>query len=694
MKKRFNKNKLISIKSVILVAVSLVLVIITAVGTTASWIEEVSQVDFNSNDGQQTPLHVGSKKLNSDMVIKQDPTADVINLSDYFYKSGDMHLSPCYGDGEKFYFPVENGTTGFREGTKDDVNVNYMSATFRIRSEGEKTAYWFEKSGENNNTPYITFGKQTDEGKITPASNDTNADLTQYLRCSVTIDGTTNVYALNDSGKFKTVDTSRTTPVYEDVGRRIDQYTYYQEALNNSNPVGYYKNSVNVTGKPNQGVKENLNGNTLFIVNKYDSSNKTTIKTVTVKIWLEYNNYTSDSVDVASINMNFVSSWAKTRRIYVKDATENQLGYSAAKWLTTTTNISGTDVTPTLRWALKDNPSKNWLLEKISGTDYYYVDVPAVYNNEDVVLFRSANFTSNQYNQTKYGDYGDYYYWDKWETKFPDTFHSEIYTVCTNDFGTWETSPNKVYFLNSCSFETPRAYMWDKNFGEMKNGIVENAKWPGVTLTKLKETISSADYYTFYYNSDYSNIIFSNGLDHGGNWEHQSEDITTVRNVEGQTFDMTTLMWYNATPSSHSNLPKYADFSDTYIDTSLATGHNDFWTHLNLCYEGIPSYSGDQSKFTGTNVNNLLCRFYSKYGASGSNSLQLVLHVNGKTYKRYEGSDTLDLSSTDTIELYEENDNNNNHKNLYITNVSANAIYSIYVTKTNNGYNVKLVKDT
>lgn len=690
-------------KTLIAGAVSLLLIGQLAIGNTISWIEDVSQVKFSTqNDAQQTPVNISGMNWKSDAIMKKGEGLQSVNLGEYFNKSGDMHLSPCYSDGENFYFPVQQSvgkTVAFRAGTKDDANVNYLSATFRIQSAGANTAYWFEKSGEDHGTNFVTFKDQnvvtaTDPQTFMPSEYKTAEDataLSQYLRFSVTVDGATIVYALNSSGEYYTLNAAGTAGELQTNGRSVEKYTYYQETLNDSAPEESYKDDNN-KDKPNQGAGENLNGNTLFTVNKYDSSNKNTAKTVTVKIWLEYDpDHSTSDANLAAINMNLVSSWAKERRIYVKDATEKQIGYQAAKWLTSSVNVSDTSVTPTLRWALKDNPSKNWLLEKIDGTDYYFVDVPAVYNNEDVVLFRSANFTSNSYNQTKYGT-TNYYYWDKWETKFPDTFHSEIFTVCTNDFGTWEVSPSKVYFLNSCNFETPRAYMWDVNFG-FKNGIVENAAWPGVTLTKLKEEVSGSDYYTFYYNADYSNIIFSNGLAHDGNWEHQSEDITSVRNVQGQTFDMTSLMWYSATPGSHSNLPTYADSSTTYIDTSLATGHNDYWTHLNLCYGGKPSYSGDKTKFDGTNDNNLLCRFYSKYGASGSNSLQLVLHVNGKTYKGYENHDTLDASSnTPTLELYEENENNK--KNLYITNVADHAIYSIYVTKTNSGYNVTLHKDT
>lgn len=688
MRRKFGFLNSLGKKNIFLAAVALLLVMLVAVGSTISWIEEVSQVDFDNTKGQQTPSKIGKQNniLKSDMITREknagnneDAEINTISLSDYFSKSGDMHLSPCYSDGEKFYFPKEGASGQYRAGTKDDANVNYLSATFRITSQKATSSYWFEKS---DSVPFISFKKGTDDVN--------NSQLEQFLRCSITIDGSTNVYALNSNGDFYTVSGISDNSPDLGTGRSIEKYIYYPEVNNDNAPEGYYKDNVNKNNKPNQGAGNNLNGNTLFTVNS------SAPKTVTVKIWLEYNSsHSAKGVDLAAINLNLVSSWSKTRRIYVKDATENQQGYPGAKWLTSTVNVSGTNVTPKLYWALKDNLSTNWQLQKNSGTDYYYVDVPAVYNNTDVVLFRSANFTSSGYNQTRYGT-TNFYYLDKWETKFPDTFHSETYTVCTNVFGTWEESPSKVYFLNSCNFETPRAYMWDTNFG-FQTGIVENATWPGVKLTNLKEKVSTTntnnkfDYYTFYYTADYSNIIFSNGLAHGGNWEHQSQDITQVGNVQGKTFDMTSLMWYTATPSSHLNLPKYADFLDTYIDTSLATGHNDHWTHLNLCYGGTPSNNADQSRFNGTTADNLMCRFYSKYGASGNDVLKLVLHVDGTTYKAYKDSYTLDVNSGNaSYELFAGNDYN---KDLEIKNVANTAIYSIYVTKITNGYRVTLHKD-
>ena len=171
-------------KALLLGAVSLLLVAMMAVTSTVSWIEDVSQVEFSSTDGQETPLHIGSKILLSDATMMD--SNDTVDLNKYFNKSGDMHLSPCFGDGENFYFPVQNGT-GYRIGTKDDANVNYLSVTFRVISEGAATAYWFEKTGSAS---FVTF-KKGDAGV-------SGTGLEQQLRCSVTVDGVTNVYAFDD----------------------------------------------------------------------------------------------------------------------------------------------------------------------------------------------------------------------------------------------------------------------------------------------------------------------------------------------------------------------------------------------------------------------------------------------------------------------------------------------------------------
>lgn len=679
MKRRFHKKNLIGKKNVVLVAVSLVLVILTAVGVTTSWIEEVSQVEFSTNDdSQQTPVKVGSKVLKSDANMDGDQHTDPINLNDYFYKAGDMHLSPCYSDGEKFYFPIAGGTSGYREGTKDDANVNYMSATFRINSIDANTAYWFEKT---SNLAYVTFKKGEN------ASTDTA--LQQYLRCSVTIDGVTNVYALNSNGQFKKVTVSNNTYTVNTVtGRRMDQYTYYTESFNNSSPEGYYKNTANITNKPNQGEgiatngtvdasKYNLNGNTLYTVNKYNNDTNAGTKIVTVKIWLEYNNYNNSAVNVASVNMNFVSSWAKTRRVYVKDATVHQKNYAQAKWL----SHNGTsDNTAGLFWAVKGQESTlNWKLTRVSTTsEYYYVDIPAVYNNVPAVLSRRSGKTT----------WAATTEWDKWETVFPDTFHSETFTVYTTDFGTWDdaASTHHIYFVNSVfsfndDYQVPYDYMWDHNSEHgtgINDKVVKNADWPGKLMTtEMQATANqSIPVYAFFFNSDYDRIIFNDGhLQTNKNNEYQTQDLYLTNSEMNYTFDMTTLSWFHTYPGDtywSSKMPTYSA-SNTYVYSNIATDNR--WRKTRFAYGGeYVNTSGDA--FKDTSANNLLAKLYCK---NSGDDYELKIRYNGTWYGAYKDGDQ--RVSIDGHDGYPKNyvlgSDDDHQKNLILKDVPK-GVFRIY----------------
>ena len=462
MKGIFDKKPSFSKKNMILAAVAVVLIVITAVGTSVSWIEEVSQVEFSSMNGQQTPMHIGAKKLDADVAMRKTDSDDkTVDLSRYFYESGDMHLSPCYGDGENFYFPVEG--SGYRSGTKDDANVNYLSATFRLTSENANTAYWFEKV--NASTPFIGLSNQS---------------LEQYLRCSITVDGLTTVYALNNTGDFYTIENSAPSVKH---GRRMNAYSYYDEEFDQSTGIPYsdlpddFDNNYTTTpynrGSGN-GVSQgtNLNGNTLFTVNNGVK------KTVTVKIWLEYSGSNVLNVSVANLNIKLVSSWAKTRRIFVKDATVQEYGSASPNWLA----ADGHKLYWALTSTLADEHPKFFEATSIGG-NYYSVDIPAVYNNTPVILFCATAWDTGS--NTCEGIHCTNY----WATTLPDTFHSGVYTVYTSSFGTWdENDASAVYFINSASFSSPKAYMWDSNSvhgGGIDDKVVKNANWPGVDLTRL-----------------------------------------------------------------------------------------------------------------------------------------------------------------------------------------------------------------
>lgn len=696
MKKKFHFMKASGKRTVLLVAVSLLLVVVLAVSATISWIEDVSQVKFNStDDAQKTPLHVGSKVLKSDMLMEQvqDQNTAAINLSDYFYKSGDMHLSPCYADGDNFYFPIEGsdangGTLAFRNGTKDDANVNYLSVTFRVKSDAANTAYWFEKT--DSSTPYVSFKN----------GNDNAAGLEQFIRFSITIDGATNVYALDDNGSspylksYKTVENGSASTK---TGRSVEEYSYYQEVFKNDNTSN---GDVNGT-KPNQGPSGgNLNGNTLFTVNKFE--NNTGVKTVTLKLWLEFGGYTGDyavtGIDLASVNMKIVSSWAKTRRIFVKDETVDEWdtglnAYRGTNWLT--------GDSATLHWSLRDR-SKHWAKNgNVGDIKLQYFDIPAVYNNTACTLYRCTGDADDEHpggwnTGNEHSD--DIKYWNKYETTFPDTFHSETFSVYTLKFGTWEPVARHVEIINSCQFNDspyegedqftePYAYMWDNSsvYGNNQK-VVENASWPGVTMTKLNQNKDGLYIYAFYYNAIFDRIIFNDDYS-DSSAAYQTADInldqakTNPQYYVGKVYDMATMKWYN----SSSDLPEYSKYSV----------YGNFYKG-----DGGARYTVSRMvKIPNSNI--VYCRIYLLYDNNGAQyKFKVFKHDGAKTDWKWYGygqSDGVtwefnDGTQSQAPEIYE----GQNNLSLVATNTNTSeyqnshpGVYGFYFDTQNNTLQVR-----
>ncbi len=200
-------KKLNSKKHFALSLVALVLVLLLTVGVTYSWIDDLKQVEIKSEvGGEDAPLKTGLD-INSNIKITKEnntidlgkvftdedthysghlkyenngndsnktPDWDTINeKKGYFYESGGMHLSGCYSDGEYFYFPKNTG--GYREGNKDDENVNYISFTTKVESPDADVDFWFRS------LPVIK--KSNTEDSIDKA------------RYAITVDGKSHVYS-------------------------------------------------------------------------------------------------------------------------------------------------------------------------------------------------------------------------------------------------------------------------------------------------------------------------------------------------------------------------------------------------------------------------------------------------------------------------------------------------------------------
>ncbi|MEE3333029.1 MAG: hypothetical protein VZR54_01985 [Ruminococcus sp.] len=696
MKKSFNIKSKLGRKNAILSLVALILIMLTFVSVSYSWIEEVSNVELTSNDdAQQTPLHISNKKLDSDVEIINDTQHSVIDLNSYFYRSGDMHLSACYSNGTDFKFPFSgSSTSNYRDGTKDDANTNYLSTTFRVKSVGAATSYWFEKiSGKDNFFYKQNYTNATDpDTKERVVSNTQSADsnVEQYIRASITVNGATTVYAFNNTGEYKTA--YNTTCADEDK-KSVRDYMYYDESFYNSNPLGSYKRSSNPdnkTNKFNQGSGDNLNGNTLFTVGK----DKTV--TVTVKIWLE-KGASVNSIDFSNINLQLTSSWAKTRRIYVRDMTVNEydsgLGQTGTKWLG---NSNGK-----LYWAIKDDSVSGGIIHFDAMTSYgngiYYINIPAVYNGMECILYRC----NNAWSVGNHTDSNGVSYWDKWEnTAFPNTFHSETFSVFSHKYATWEEVTNTVYVIDSADFigqgKKVMSYMWDSNSEHgtgVNDKVVRNADWPGKEMTRLYATANSGmKTYALFFSSAYDRAVFNDGdVVSGANQEYQTQNLWLTSNEMNRTFDMATLTWFHTKPGDsdwNSKIPTYSS-SNTYLWSNIST--NNKWKKTYFAYDGeYDTSSYGDNAFKNTNSGNMLCKIYNKANVGNNASdYEFKIYYNGTWYGAYNDGDKRIYPGGSSYTL---GSDANHTSNLILKDLKNKTVYRVYMTFDNGNPKVSIAE--
>lgn len=417
-------KRIFKYKKLLLSIVALILIFMFAIGTTYGWIENIYHVEFNTDEnGEDHPLTI-SENIDAEVEITNtnstvqlgrllDSTDEhVITNNGYFYESGDMHLSPCYGDGESFYFPTgdHDGTAAdYRLGNHDDENVNYISMTVKVSSPTAKTEYWFEDFNVDL--------------KDKNGNSVSNAD--DYIRFSVTSDGATSVFS-ND-GTYKSLASTSSSPAPKG-GNVINNFRYDDSTNEHSYRKTY--------------------GNTLFAVPKGET------KVVNFKIWLEKPSDSSIStVTVSDIDITLSSSWAKTRRITLEDKTT---GAGANSWVGNNgarLYLCVPSLDPTGWYKANNNPSDG--RKELTQTDdsgKKYIELPAVYNGEKMYIIRtnSTGF-KNEADGNKTYQLGtrdtflnglSIYGWNYWETNMPDTFCDEVFTLYG---GSYDTTAEKEY---------------------------------------------------------------------------------------------------------------------------------------------------------------------------------------------------------------------------------------------------------
>lgn len=454
-------------KTLILTIVAFVLVLMSLVSFTFSWIDDIKLVEFQNDDLAKNgaPLKTGTDINASVNINKTDNTIDLGNMltngdityeyseggetkrhikydhtgSDdnrtpdtdtinekkgYFYESGDMHFSGCYSDGEKFYFPRQ-GQSGYREGNKDDENVNYISFTVKVSSPDATTDFWFR------NEPSICI-------------KDTNTKIAN-ARYAIIVDGQAHVYSSTGTANTCNSGLTGTTPVQG--VRKTSTYTY-----------NHADNTTSDRGK---------NSNTLFSIKKGDTVN------MTVKIWLESG--FNSSITASDINLQLVSSWAYTRKLWIEDKTTNGgggswLGDDNAKLYVTFPEILKEMDSTISNWpnlAITDNGP---FYEMQTSNSKYYVEVPLVYNLEKMILYRcNASGWNNAGSSAAQRSEYNVYCWNWWRTYTPNTYVDETYTL----YGGSLDSTAKGYFGNDMGDITDPTY-GNRGYGTW--GTVEQIK--------------------------------------------------------------------------------------------------------------------------------------------------------------------------------------------------------------------------
>ncbi len=442
-------------KKILLSIVALILALMTMLGFTYAWIDDIKRVEFQNDNLTENgaPLKTGvdiNSSINitntnntinlgnmfaennyEDLVFEQsttqharydtDPdnaakepnTETINNKKGYFYESGDMHLSPCYSDGEMFYFQKNSG--GYREGNKDDENVNYISLTAKVSSPDANVSFWFE------NVPKI--------------KDHTTNQVISKARYAITVDGRSHVYS--DDGKANTINSSGQVINIDSTTRKTSDFTIRSADNIETNTESTNYKTVN-------NVEKNANANTLFSIAKGKTVN------LNIKIWLESG--VGASIKASDISMSLVSSWKYSRTITITDKTtakdnSSWIGNNSATVFLTLPSVLKELNSSVGEWSNLVNAPFYRLTR--SGDSYTVSGVPFIYNNEEMILYRCTDLGWNQRNTTDTNaDDGvqrsgyQVYCWNWWQTNLPNSFCNEKYTL----YGSSLDKTAKTYF--------------------------------------------------------------------------------------------------------------------------------------------------------------------------------------------------------------------------------------------------------
>lgn len=133
-------------KSLILSIVALVEVLAIAVVSVSAWVETISTIKIDLNNGTIDNYVF----TNANIGYGDGYDKNTIDLTKYFRQAGDVHLaSATSANGTDVYFPTlnANGVTGaYRKATVNDKNVNYIDFSFNVTAKKTNASFYFDQA--------------------------------------------------------------------------------------------------------------------------------------------------------------------------------------------------------------------------------------------------------------------------------------------------------------------------------------------------------------------------------------------------------------------------------------------------------------------------------------------------------------------------------------------------------------------
>ena len=133
-------------KSLILSIVALVEVLAIAIVSVSAWVETISTVKIDLNNGTIDNYVFTNAKIG----YGNGYYGKTIDLTKYFRQAGNVHLASAKSaNGRDIYFPTltadGKASSAYRKATVNDKNVNYIDFSFKITARGTNASFYFEK---------------------------------------------------------------------------------------------------------------------------------------------------------------------------------------------------------------------------------------------------------------------------------------------------------------------------------------------------------------------------------------------------------------------------------------------------------------------------------------------------------------------------------------------------------------------